>query len=374
MMVALDYTIWKISACLLHWQPFTQKKCSLVPHRISRTLQTFGRGKNTPWSWKPVAPHLHSPRNFQTSYSPGPKTWGSWIHFHLAIRLQEESPNQKTVEDFATKRQSPRYRIRQDLPKEKLLQKITLLCRNRESYPSVTSLFGFWLPGKRNRIDLDWRWPEKINSTYPRKQQLHVSIYAWYSWLPRPIGQQIIPTEHRNSLPLRWWNNQLQTSNLLSSRAVDQEGRHHWQPWFHRRFRAQQTVHPFLGRAALATNCGKNLHKSPVGFFDVFERKNLMDATWNTFIPSIYSNLFWPQAQIEKYSWQNRPGFPNFSARWLPNIDFVPRLFPGLQGLGDTWQHVLEGLVGSTCDLAIRKIRTWQDRGKILPPWIPGSW
>lgn len=28
-----------------------------------------------------------------------------------------------------------------------------------------------------------------------------------------------------------------------------------------------------------------------------------------------------------------------------------PRLFPSLQGLGDMWQHVLEGLVGSTCDL-----------------------
>lgn len=148
---------------------------------------------------------------------------------------------------------------------------------------------------------------------------------------------------------------------MLSFRAVDQEGRHHWQPWFHRRFRAQQTVHPFLG-----CTCNKlwkkyaqrrTSHLLAIGFLCLWKRTS--DGCYMKNPHYRHSNPFWPQAQIERYSWQNRPGFPNFSASWLPNIEKQHRrasspVLKASEICGSTYLKVL--LAAPV--MSIRKIRT----------------
>ena len=131
-----------------------RKKCSLVPHRISRTLQTFGRrGKNISLgSWNPVAPHLHSPQvKFQNFIFSRPKKLRILKSLPPILNLpsvctggviiKDRSPkirqrwNATIFEDFSTKQQSPRCRIRQDLPKEKLpVQKSFVFgCQGKET-------------------------------------------------------------------------------------------------------------------------------------------------------------------------------------------------------------------------------------------------
>lgn len=165
--IALHCTTWKIAAwCLLHWQPFHSEKNAAWCHTESpgRCKPSDAGEKNISLgSWNPVAPHLHSPQvKFQNFIFSRPKKLRILKSLPPILNLpsvctggviiKDRSPkirqrwNATIFEDFSTKQQSPRCRIRQDLPKEKL---------------PVQKSFVFGCQGKETEL----RWPEKINST-----------------------------------------------------------------------------------------------------------------------------------------------------------------------------------------------------------------
>lgn len=90
------------------------------------------------------------------------------------------------------------------------------------------------------------------------------------------------------------------------------------------------------------------VRKSPIGFLCFWKRTS--DGCYMKQPHYRHSNPFWPQAQIERYSWQNRPGFPNFqlhdfqtlknnTAAPLPQ-SWRPRRYVAARTWRSCWQHL----------------------------------